>query len=71
MKNSKSTIAVIVVWICIGFFARAQTPIVALNEKTITLDLWGKSNIEYLEDTSHKLTLSHLIILKLKRFAIQ
>jgi signal transduction histidine kinase len=61
MKKSKSTIVFIVVWICIGFFARAQTPIVALNEKTLTMVLWDKSNIEYLEDTSHKLTISHFI----------
>lgn len=61
MKKSKSAIVFIVVWICVVFFAGAQTPIVSLNEQTITLDLWGKSNIEYLEDTSRKLTLNHFI----------
>jgi signal transduction histidine kinase len=61
MKKSERAIVFIVVWICVVFFAGAQPPVVTLNEQTITLDLWGKSNIEYLEDTSHKLTISHLI----------
>lgn len=61
MKKSERAIVFIVVWICVVFFAAAQPPVITLNEQTITLDLWGKSNIEYLEDTSHKLTLSHLI----------
>ena len=61
MKRSTSTIVFIAVWICIVFFAGAQTPIMTLNEKTITLDLWGKNSVEYLEDTSRKLTLSHFL----------
>lgn len=61
MKRSTSTIVFIAVWICIVFFAGAQTPIMTLNEKTITLDLWGKNSVEYLEDTSQKLTLNDFL----------
>jgi two-component system, sensor histidine kinase LadS len=61
MKKSKVTIVFIIGWFFSCVFVSAQKSIVALNENTITLDLWGKNSVAYLEDTSHKLTLNHLI----------
>ena len=61
MTKLEVTIVLIIVWVFNVFFVSAQTSIVTLNEKNIILDLWGKTSVEYLEDTSHKLTLSHLI----------
>ncbi|MFN8348014.1 MAG: 7TM diverse intracellular signaling domain-containing protein [Spirosomataceae bacterium] len=59
MKKSKGTIAVIIVGLFTVFFAGAQTSFIALNEKSVTVELWGKT--DYLEDTSKKLTIHHLL----------
>ena len=68
MRKSESAVICLIVWLFTGFFVSAQTSFVALNEKTVTLDLWGRNNVEYLEDTSKRLTINQLLKSSLQPF---
>jgi signal transduction histidine kinase len=57
----KLKVALLLFYFFNGFFIRAQTQVVTLDEKTITLGLWATDKVEYLEDFSHKVTLTQLL----------
>jgi two-component system, sensor histidine kinase LadS len=54
-------IVFIVVWIFNVAFVIGQTPVVILDEYTTSLDLWGKQEVFYFEDSTQALTIKNFV----------